>query len=249
MTSNDKTLIYNFMRQAAAAVCGYTPSAFCAADVSFTDDKEDTADVPHSNDGATRERTLRGEETGSAMLTTQVIADRIASCSMCRLCSGRTHTVPGMGVANPPVLVVGEGPGHEEDISGLPFVGPAGKLLDKMLLAIGLDRDKNCYIANVVKCRPPNNRTPTPEEAAACLPFLDAQIHVLSPRFILAMGRTAGQTLLGVTLSLSAMRGKWYSRAGIPLLVTYHPSALLRDQSLKRFAWEDLKMLRDRLNG
>jgi len=142
------------------------------------------------------------------------------------------------------VLVVGEGPGAEEDNQGLPFVGASGKLLDKMLASIGLSRETNCYIANVVKCRPPNNREPTPEERARCLPYLQRQIQLLAPEAILCAGRTAIQALLGTTEGINRLRGKTYDYEGIPVIATYHPSALLRDESLKRPAWEDLKRLR-----
>ncbi|MDR2363863.1 MAG: uracil-DNA glycosylase, partial [Spirochaetaceae bacterium] len=139
-------------------------------------------------------------------------------------------------------------PGADEDLTGRPFVGKAGQLLDRMLASIGLFRDKNCFIANVVKCRPPNNREPLPEEAAACLPFLSRQISLLKPRMILSAGRTAAQTLLETTASLGSLRGRFTEYKGIPLLPTYHPSALLRDESKKRPAWEDLKVLRAKLS-
>jgi DNA polymerase len=144
--------------------------------------------------------------------------------------------------------VVGEGPGADEDLSGRPFVGKAGQLLDKMLAAIGLYREKNCFIANVVKCRPPENREPLPEEAAACLPFLTRQIALLEPRIILCAGRIAAQTLLETGAPLGSLRGHWSDYKGIPLLPTYHPSALLRDEAKKRPAWEDLKVLRAKLS-
>lgn len=183
----------------------------------------------------------------TAPATLESIAQKIAACTRCELSKRRTNVVPGMGVQNPAVLVVGEGPGAEEDAQGLPFVGPAGKLLDKMLAAISLDRNVNCYIANIVKCRPPNNRTPFPEEAEACMSFLEAQIHILKPKMILAAGRTAAQNLLKTTSPLGQLRSRFFVYNTIPLLVTYHPSALLRNESLKRPAWEDLKLFRTKL--
>jgi DNA polymerase len=144
-------------------------------------------------------------------------------------------------------MVVGEGPGADEDASGLPFVGPAGKLLDKMLSSIGLSRETNCFIANVVKCRPPQNRDPAADEQAACLGFLRRQIALLRPRAILCVGRIASGALLGTADGVGKLRGKWFDFEGLPLLVTYHPSALLRDDSYKRPAWEDLKLFRERL--
>jgi uracil-DNA glycosylase len=173
------------------------------------------------------------------------IAAAVRSCAACRLASTRKNAVPGEGAASPEVLVVGEGPGAEEDESGRPFVGPAGQLLDKMLASIGLDRRTNCFIANVVKCRPPRNRDPEPDEREACMGYLRAQAAALRPKAVLCAGRVAAQALLGTGEGLGALRGSWRRFEGLPALVTYHPSAILRDESLKRPAWEDLKMLRD----
>lgn len=170
---------------------------------------------------------------------------RARACVACALSAARKNVVFGQGVPAPAVLVVGEGPGAEEDNQGLPFVGASGKLLDKMLASIGLFRDKNCYIANVVKCRPPNNREPAPDERAACMPFLREQIRLLKPKAILCAGRTAAQAVLGTTEGINRLRTRTHDLGGIPLVATYHPSALLRDESLKRPAWEDLKRLRD----
>jgi DNA polymerase len=188
----------------------------------------------------------------------EALAAEIRRCGRCPLGGGRTRAVPGEGVSRPLVMVIGEGPGAEEDASGRPFVGRAGQLLDRMLAAIGLFRDKNCYIANVVKCRPPNNRDPLPEESGACMPFLDRQIRLLKPRIILAVGRVSAGLLLKTGEGIGRLRGRFaeYHPAGepgeeepapIPLLPSYHPSALLRDEALKRPAWEDLKILRAKL--
>ena len=132
-------------------------------------------------------------------------------------------------------------------MSGRPFVGKAGVLLDKMLAAINLDRTKNCYIANIVKCRPPQNRDPLPDEQATCNAFLQAQIHILKPKMILCMGRIAGHKMLETQEPLNKLRGQIFEYHGIPLMVTYHPSALLRDESLKAPAWQDLKLFRSKL--
>jgi DNA polymerase len=177
----------------------------------------------------------------------QINAD-VKSCTACALCKTRTNTVPGEGSENPLVLVIGEGPGADEDASGRPFVGKAGQLLDKMLEAIDLSRESNCYIANVVKCRPPENRDPLPEEKEACLPFLERQINLLKPTLLLCVGRIAAQTLLNTGEPLGKLRGSFHvpalaSASSIPLFVTYHPSARLRNPELKRPAWEDLKKL------
>ena len=174
---------------------------------------------------------------------------RALACEACRLSATRQRVVFGEGVPRPLVLVVGEGPGAEEDNQGLPFVGTSGQLLDKMLASIGLSRRENCYIANIVKCRPPANREPQPDERAACMPYLREQIRLLAPRIILCAGRTAAQTLLGTTEGINRLRLRTHLFEGIPLVATYHPSALLRDETLKRPAWEDLKTLRAILAG
>lgn len=177
----------------------------------------------------------------------EALRERVLACKACGLAEGRQRAVFGQGVANPVVLIVGEGPGAEEDRQGLPFVGASGQLLDKMLASIGLSRETNCYIANIVKCRPPNNREPLPGERAACLPYLREQIRLLAPKAILCAGRTAAQTLLGTTEGINRLRTRTHELGGIPLIATFHPSALLRDDTLKRPAWEDLKRLRDLL--
>ncbi|MBO4509570.1 MAG: uracil-DNA glycosylase [Spirochaetaceae bacterium] len=185
-----------------------------------------------------------GAEASDAL---ENIARKIAVCKRCRLCEGRRNTVPGIGVPKPLVLVIGEGPGADEDASGEPFVGKAGQLLDKMLAAINLSRHTNCFIANIVKCRPPNNRDPMPNEAEACRSFLDAQISVLKPKMILTVGRIAVQNILNTTTGINKLRGQFFEYRDIPLLPTYHPSALLRNEEMKRPAWEDLKKFRARL--
>jgi uracil-DNA glycosylase family 4 len=172
------------------------------------------------------------------------IARQVAGCRLCALHRERNRTVPGEGVPRPLVLVVGEGPGADEDRSGRPFVGRAGQYLDRWLAAIGLDRGRNCFIGNVVKCRPPGNRDPLPEETSACLPYLERQIALLAPRAILALGRVATQVLTGRGEGIGAMRGRLHQHGGTPLVATYHPSAVLRDPSLRAPVWEDLKSLR-----
>lgn len=177
----------------------------------------------------------------------ETISAKISSCTRCGLCKGRTNTVPGTGPSHPVVMVIGEGPGHDEDIQGLPFVGAAGQLLDKMLAAIKLSRETNCFIANIVKCRPPNNRDPLPEEASACRSFLDAQISALKPKMILLVGRIALQNLLDTKIGITRIHGQFFEYNDIPVMPTYHPSALLRAPELKRDAWNDLKGFRARL--
>ncbi len=193
-------------------------------------------------------RLSKGPQEDSSSLTLTDLNTKILRCTKCPLARTRNNVVPGEGVENPDVLVIGEGPGYDEDMSGRPFVGKAGILLDKMLAAINLDRKKNCYIANVVKCRPPNNRDPEPSEQSACEGFLQAQIHILKPKMILCMGRIAGHKMLDTQAPLGQLRGQFHDYNGIPLMVTYHPSALLRDESLKAPAWQDLKAFRSKLN-
>ena len=172
------------------------------------------------------------------------LEETIKSCTRCRLAQGRTHAVPGMGVLDPLVMVVGEGPGAEEDRQGLPFVGAAGQFLDKWLAAVGLSRETNTYIANVVKCRPPGNRDPERDEVASCFPYLIKQVEIVKPKAILAVGRIAAQHLLQTTQGIGSLRGMVHRWKGIPLVATYHPSAVLRDMNLKRPVWEDLKRLK-----
>lgn len=165
---------------------------------------------------------------------------RIRGCEGCVLCQRRKQAVPGVGDRQADWLFVGEGPGAEEDERGEPFVGQAGRLLDAMLAAIGLQRGHDVYIANAVKCRPPNNRTPEADELAACFPYLRRQIELIQPRLIVALGRPAAQALLNQEVKISAARGKTFRYGDIPVVVTYHPAYLLRNQPDKAKAWEDL---------
>ncbi len=171
------------------------------------------------------------------------VATSIAACTACPLCDGRTNTVPGEGDPHADLMVVGEGPGEQEDLSGRPFVGRAGILLDKMLDSIEIPRAQ-VFIANVVKCRPPRNRAPLPDERQACLPYLQRQIALVQPRVILALGGTAAEALLGVKQTLGSLRLKVHTLDSTPLVVTYHPAALLRNSNWKRPAWDDLRIAR-----
>lgn len=168
------------------------------------------------------------------------LREAVRGCTACRLRAGCTQTVFGVGDENAGWLFVGEGPGADEDAQGEPFVGQAGKLLDNMLMAIRLKRGKNVYIANIVKCRPPDNRTPAADEIAACLPYLQRQIELIQPRIIVALGKVASNALLGRDATLASLRGKLHDYRGIPLVVTYHPAYLLRTPSEKAKAWQDL---------
>jgi len=168
----------------------------------------------------------------------------VASCMSCALHATRTQTVFGVGDERAEWLLVGEAPGAEEDRLGEPFVGQAGKLLDNMLAALGLRRGENVYIANVLKCRPPGNRNPEPEEVARCTPYLQRQIALIRPKLIVAMGRFAAQTLLASDATIASLRGRVHRYAGVPLVVTYHPAYLLRNLPDKAKAWSDLVFAR-----
>jgi DNA polymerase len=165
----------------------------------------------------------------------------VAACTRCALHESRSQTVFGMGNPDADWMIIGEAPGAEEDRRGEPFVGRAGKLLDEMLLAVGQCRER-VFIANILKCRPPNNRYPNQDEAAACRPYLERQIQLVGPRIILAVGRIAAQQLLQTDAPVGRLRGKVHQLGGIPLVVTYHPAYLLRSPSQKRKAWDDLCM-------
>jgi DNA polymerase len=166
---------------------------------------------------------------------------KVAGCTDCKLRAGCRQTVFGVGDEKADWLLVGEAPGSEEDRLGEPFVGQAGKLLDNMLAAISLSRGQNVYIANVLKCRPPGNRNPEPDEVAKCLPHLLRQIGLIQPKLILAMGRFACQALLGTDATIASLRGRVHQYAGVPLIVTYHPAYLLRSLPDKAKAWADLR--------
>jgi uracil-DNA glycosylase family 4 len=173
------------------------------------------------------------------------LREMVRDCPRCKLCATRTQTVFGVGVENAPLMVVGEGPGADEDRQGEPFVGAAGQLLDQMLKAIGRSRGDNTYIANVVKCRPPGNRDPEADEVEACRPYLDRQIELIKPKLIVGLGRTAAQRLLQTDEPLSRLRGPLheYGPTKTPVLITYHPAYLLRSPREKAKSWQDLKRI------
>lgn len=243
MKREDKKSLYIFLDTAKSWASGGAEPRSAVPD--FSDDPE-----PEDGSFLAENPTLRSaipEAIPGETLAT--IAEKIAACERCQLCATRKNTVPGIGASSPSVMVIGEGPGADEDAKGEPFVGKAGQLLDKMLYAIGLSRNTNCFIANIVKCRPPQNRDPLPDESAACAPYLESQIAILKPKAILAVGRIAAHNLLGTTRGIGQLHGNFYDYHGIPLMPTYHPSALLRDENLKRPAWEDLKKFRSELLG
>lgn len=171
----------------------------------------------------------------------------IYNCEKCVLCRTRTNTVSGEGDPHADVMIIGEGPGREEDHQGRPFVGPSGELLTRMLKAIGLERE-DVYICNIVKCRPPGNRNPEPGEALECLNYLRAQVALVRPRFIVLLGKVACRYTLNEDISVMKMHGQWFERKGVSFLPTFHPSFLLRAPDYKRAAWEDFQKLKLRLD-
>jgi DNA polymerase len=178
----------------------------------------------------------------------RVFGESVAGCEKCRLAQGRTRVVFGSGDPEAGLMFVGEGPGRDEDERGEPFVGAAGQLLTRILSAAKLRRE-DVYIANIVKCRPPNNRDPMPDEIATCLPYLQRQIEIVRPKVICALGKVAAQTLLQSDEPIGKLRGRVHRYGEIKLIATYHPAALLRNAALKRPTWEDMKMVRKEYDG
>ena len=192
------------------------------------------------------EHHLLGDDLAS-LSTLEEVAERIRTTHCCGLCPHRINAVPGEGNPNARLFLVGEGPGATEDAQGRPFVGQAGTLLNGILEAIEVPRD-SVYITNIIKCRPPQNRKPLPDEIAACIPYLHRQLEIIRPKVILALGSTAAEALLGVRKSLGELRGKVHTYNGIPLIVTYHPAALLRNPNWKKPTWDDVRIARQLLD-
>jgi DNA polymerase len=182
-----------------------------------------------------------------ALDTLDAVAQRISTTHCCALCPLRINAVPGEGNPRAGLFLIGEGPGATEDAEGRPFVGQAGNLLNGILDAIEVPR-ASVYITNIVKCRPPQNRKPLPDEIAACIPYLHRQIEIVQPKVILTLGSTAGEAMLGVRKSLGELRGKVHTYNGIPLIVTYHPAALLRNPNWKKPTWDDVRIARQLLD-
>lgn len=198
------------------------------------------------------ERGAKAAPAGAPVVTAlgwDELREAVRTCTACGLCAKRKQAVFGVGSEAGPWMFVGEGPGADEDEQGEPFVGQAGRLLDSMLSAAGLKRGREVYIANVVKCRPPGNRTPSLEEAAACAQYLDRQIELVQPRIIVALGKTAAVRLLATEASLGSLRGRVHRYQATPLVVTYHPAYLLRNLPDKAKAWEDLLLARRTLRA
>ena len=181
------------------------------------------------------------------MLDWKELKDACNRCSRCGLCQTRRHVVFGVGNENADILFVGEGPGEQEDLQGEPFVGPAGKLLDDMISIIDLDRKSNCYIANIVKCRPPMNRDPMETEQDACIGFLENQIALIRPKILVCLGRVAAKRLIDPEYRITKQHGQWIEKEGIWMTAIYHPSALLRDLSKRPETYRDLLSIRDKI--
>jgi uracil-DNA glycosylase len=175
--------------------------------------------------------------------TLDELREELGDCQRCKLCKGRTHIVFGVGNPQAALMFVGEGPGRDEDLQAEPFVGRAGQLLTEIITKGMKMRREDVYIANVIKCRPPENRNPEPDEIAACQPFLLRQIEIVKPKVLMALGTFAAQTLLGLRTPISRLRGHWYDYHGIKLMPTLHPAYLLRNPNDKRLVWEDVKMV------
>jgi uracil-DNA glycosylase family 4 len=189
-------------------------------------------------------QTLLSRQVKRPLLTLEAIRDELGDCTRCQLHEGRQSLVFGEGNAHTKLVFVGEAPGREEDLQGRPFVGKAGELLTRIIEAIDLRRDE-VYITNIVKCRPPQNRNPQPDEIRTCLPFLRRQLEAIRPRIICALGTVAAQTLLETEERISILRGQFYAYQGTRLMPTYHPAFLLRNPQFKRAVWEDMKIVRE----
>ncbi|RQS57585.1 uracil-DNA glycosylase family protein [Burkholderia sp. Bp8986] len=229
----------------ASAGPASSPAAAAADDLPpLTEDDFAWFDAPPPGDPLPPAE-ARPAATPVAMLDWDALAARVAGCTSCRLCEKRTNTVFGVGDREADWMLIGEAPGENEDRQGEPFVGQAGKLLDNMLQSLALKRGDNVYIANVIKCRPPGNRNPEPDEVARCEPYLQRQVALVKPKLIVALGRFAAQTLLKTDASIASLRGRVHTYEGVPVIVTYHPAYLLRSLQDKSKAWADLCLARD----
>ncbi len=223
------------LRKSVSSTAGGSAAASFTATQPSPQSEPDAADPPEAIDA---------RKARISALEWRDFAADVDACTACALARTRRKSVPGVGDTRAEWLFVGEAPGSEEDAKGEPFVGQAGKLLDAMLAALALKRGENVYIANVLKCRPPNNRTPEPREVESCRPYLDRQIALIRPRVIVALGKSAATTLLEVEATIASLRGRVHRYRDVPLIVTYHPAYLLRNLPDKAKAWEDLLLAR-----
>jgi DNA polymerase len=231
----------------AEPVSGLAPSLAPIEEPAWDELDGEPPAMPAMADRTAEPVALRGshEISDIATLDWEALEARVSACERCRLCEKRTNTVFGVGDRAADWMLIGEAPGENEDKQGEPFVGQAGKLLDSMLRALSLARGANVYIANVVKCRPPGNRNPEPDEAARCEPYLQRQVALVKPKLIVALGRVAAQNLLKTDASISSLRGRVHRYEGVPVIVTYHPAYLLRSLPDKAKAWIDLCLADD----
>lgn len=260
MTKEDKQTIYNLLKKASQNVYGYTTPAF------ESDEYVETAKIPQpvqqilnsvpvtsqtSTPVASQVSASAAVETSGMSLGDVIL--KIARCTRCSLARSRTNVVPGQGSKSAEVLVIGDGPVMEDDASGVPFSGAAGQLMDKMLNAVKLDRRQNCFLTNIVKCTPPQNRDPYPEETDACFGFIEAQIKIIKPKMILCSGRVAAISLLknnpnvNLSLPVDQLRGQWFDYNGIPVMVVYSPAEVLKNPALKKPIWDDLRAFATKL--
>jgi DNA polymerase len=229
--------IYDFYRQPITEET--IPVIAAGAAPSMTEPTEFAVQIPVVQNSVAEKSVAEKEDKPAAL---KAIREDIGDCTRCRLHKGRTNIVFGVGNINADLMFVGEGPGADEDEQGEPFVGRAGQLLNNMITAMGLKRE-DVYIANVVKCRPPGNRTPEKDECDTCGPFLVRQIEAIGPKVIVALGAVAAKYLLAINDSMANLRGRWYEFKGAKLAVTYHPAYLLRDPRQKKETWKDLQMV------
>jgi uracil-DNA glycosylase len=240
----DRPTLLRYLRQLAdAGEKELYFDALTASDV-FALLRTSPADTDPTHKSAPGQATGAGDNRKSSL---QVLQTKAGGCTNCRLHEGRRTVVFGEGSVSADVMIVGEAPGQEEDRTGRPFVGPAGKLLDLLLLSAGFPRE-DVYICNVLKCRPPNNRNPLPDEIEQCSGFLQGQINAIAPRALVAVGKFAAQALLQTEESIGRLRGQVHTYRSMPLVVTYHPAYLLRTPSATRVAWQDFQLLRQVLD-
>ncbi|MFP3947340.1 MAG: uracil-DNA glycosylase family protein [Longimicrobiales bacterium] len=247
--------ILEIVREIRSRAAGAPVPAVSTAGSTSTADSAATADTVGVSDAerlTEEELAVRTGDAGEETVTTfdyETLRTVALGCRRCGLAEERKQVVFADGSRTARLMVVGEAPGAREDATGLPFVGPAGKLLDLLLATVNLSREDSAYICNVIKCRPPGNRNPLPDEIESCAPYLRRQIELVSPEAILAVGTFAGRLLTGKDSTLGNLRGDVYSYEGVPLLVTYHPAALLRNRRWVRATWDDLQLLRRVLDG
>lgn len=257
MKGTEKEKIYNLLKTISTYIHGYTPSSF-SNNITFSDDIENTnktlINYPNSENNTVLTTVQKTKDTDNSKqndsnntVSIDSLSEKIKNCLRCSLSNNRTNPVLGVGVKNPLVLVIGEQPNDEEDFQGISFAGQIGQLLDKMLSAISLSKNQNCYLTNIVKCKTQMSKDPLNEQISACYSFIEAQINILKPKMILVLGKNASQTMFRTYLDLNSLHGKIQDYKGIPIMATYNPSELIQNQALKVYAWQDLKLFREKL--